>query len=183
MEPLIIIGVVILIIVIIALLINNSFIKANNKVKEAFSTMDIYLKKRWDLIPNIVETVKGYAKHEKDTLTKIVELRNSNYDNLSVEEKLQTNTDISSKLSSVMILSESYPELKASENFKKLSEELSKVEDEIAYSRKYYNATIRDLNNKIEMFPTNLFAKLFGYKQKEMFEATTEERNNVKIGM
>ena len=174
---------IIVLIVIYALALYNSFVKLNNKVKEAFSTMDVYLKKRWDLIPNIVETVKGYAKHEKDTLKEVVELRNSTYDKMSDEEKIKTNEQLSSGINKIMALAEAYPDLKANENFKDLSNQLVKVEDEIANSRKYYNATVRDFNNRVEMFPSNIVAKLLGYKSKSMFEANEEERQNVKVSL
>ena len=172
---------IIVLIVIYALAIYNSFVQLNNKVKEAFSTMDVYLKKRWDLIPNIVETVKGYAKHEKDTLKEVVELRNSTYDKMSDEEKIKTNEQLSSGINKIMALAEAYPDLKANENFKDLSKQLTKVEDDIANSRKYYNGVVRIYNNKVEMFPSNIFAGLFGYKSKAMFEASANERENVKV--
>jgi LemA protein len=143
--------------------------------------MDVYLKKRWDLIPNIVETVKGYAKYEKDTLEKIVELRNSVYDKMSDEEKIKTNEQLSNSINKIMALAEAYPDLKANENFKDLSNQLTKVEDDIANSRKYYNGVVRIYNNKVEMFPNNIFAGLFGYKSKAMFEASIKERENVKV--
>ena len=172
---------IIVLIVIYALALYNSFVKLNNKVKEAFSTMDVYLKKRWDLIPNIVEIVKGYAKHEKDTLKEVVELRNSTYDKMSDEEKIKTNEQLSSGINKIMALAEAYPELKANENFKDLSNQLTKIEDDIANSRKYYNGVVRIYNNKVEMFPSNIFAGLFGYKSKAMFEASANERENVKV--
>ena len=172
---------IIVLIIIYAFALYNSFVKLNNKVKEAFSTMDVYLKKRWDLIHNIVETVKGYAKHEKDTLKEVVELRNSAYDKMSDDEKIKTNEQLSSGISKIMALAEAYPDLKANENFKDLSKELSKVEDDIANSRKYYNGVVRIYNNKVEMFPSNIFAGLFGYKSKAMFEASANEREIVKV--
>ena len=172
---------IIVLIVIYALALYNGFVKLNNKVKEAFSTMDVYLKKRWDLIPNIVETVKGYAKHEKDTLKEVVELRNSTYDKMSDEEKIKTNEQLSSGINKIMALAEAYPDLKANENFKDLSKQLTKVEDDITNSRKYYNGVVRIYNNKVEMFPSNIFAGLFGYKSKAMFEASANERENVKV--
>lgn len=170
-----------ILIIIYVFTLYNSFVKLNNKVKEAFSTMDIYLKKRWDLIPNIVEIVKGYAKHEKDTLKEIVELRNSVYDKMTAEEKIKTNEQLSSSINKVLVLTEAYPNLKANENFKDLSNQLAKVEDEIANSRKYYNAVVMIYNNKVEMFPNNIFATLFGYCPKTMFEASTNEKENVNI--
>ena len=160
----------------------NSFVRGNNKVKEAFSTMDTYMKKRWDLIPNLVESVSEYAKHEKDTLESIIKSR-SNYDEMNQNEKLSSNEDISKQISKIMILSESYPELKANKNFLDLSSNLTKVEDEIMNSRKYYNAVVRLFNNKVEMFPSNIVAKIFSFKQYKMFETTDSERQNVKIDL
>ncbi len=176
----IVIGIIVLI-VIYAFSLYNSFVKLNNKVKEAFSTMDVYLKKRWDLIPNIVEVVKGYVKHEKDTLEKVVELRNSNYDDMSNDEKIDKNEKLTKNITKLMAIAESYPDLKASSSFRDLSNNLTKVEDEIAQSRKYFNAVVRIFNNKVQMFPSNIFAGLFGYRTKKMFEAASNERENVKV--
>lgn len=159
----------------------NGFVKLNNQVKEAFSTMDVYLKKRWDLIPNIVEIVKGYAKYEKDTLKEIVELRNSAYNKMSNSEKVDTNTKLSNGLSKLMAIAESYPELKANENFRDLSNQLSKVEEDIANSRKYYNGAVRVYNNKVQLFPSNIIASMLGYKEQKMFEITDDEKENVKV--
>ena len=159
----------------------NGFIKLRNSVKEAFSTMDVYLKKRWDLIPNLVETVKGYAKHESSVLEKVVELRNLSYDKMSPEDKIETNKKLSNGILNLMAVAESYPELKANQNFTNLSNELSQIEDEIANSRKYYNAVVRNLNNKIEMFPSNIIANIFNFEQEKMFETSSEEKNNVKV--
>ncbi len=168
-------------VVIYILLVFNSFIKLNNKVNEAFATMDVYLKKRWDLIPNLVETVKGYAKHEKETLEEVIKMRSGDYDIMSSEEKIKANTRITGGISRIMALAESYPNLKANENFSNLAKELTKTEDEIAQSRKYYNATVRLFNNKVGMFPSNIIAKIFGYNCKSMFEASDSERDNVKV--
>lgn len=176
-----IIIIVIILIIIYVFALYNSLVKLNNKVNEAFSTMDVYLKKRWDLIPNIVEIVKGYSKHEKDTLKEVIELRNVVYDKMSDDEKIKTNEHLSRGISKIMALTEAYPELKANENFKDLSNQLIKVEDDITNSRKYYNGIVRIYNNKIEMFPSNIFARLFGYKTKAMFAASANERENVKI--
>lgn len=173
--------IVLILIVIYVFALYNSFIKLNNKIKEAFSTMDIYLKKRWDLIPNIVEVVKGYDKYESDTLKFILKLRSSAYDKMSIDEKIKTNEQLSSSISEIMVLVENYPDLKAEENFKNLSNQLAMVEDEIANSRKYYNAIVRIYNNKVEMFPSNIFAMLFGYKSKTMFHAEEKERENIKV--
>ena len=161
----------------------NSLIKYRNLVKEAFSTMDIYLKKRWDLIPNLVETIKGYANHEKETLEKVVALRNSSYENIPENKKININEQLTRGISKIMAIAESYPELKANENFMELSKDLTKIEDEIAHSRRYYNGTVRNLNNKIQMFPSNIVAKIFGFKSANMFEAGDEEKNNVKVNL
>jgi len=176
----IIIGIVVLLIIYIIALY-NSFVQLNNKVDEAFSTMDVYLKKRWDLIPNIVETVKGYAKHEKETLEKVISLRNSAYENMSDEEKIKANEQLTSGINKIMALAETYPDLKANENFKDLSNQLTKVEEDIANSRKYYNGVVRIYNDKVKMFPSNIFAGLFGYKAKKMFETAAAERENIKV--
>ena len=159
----------------------NSFVKLSNTVKEAFSTMDVYLKKRWDLIPNIVETVKGYAKHEKSTLKEIIELRNSTYDNMSANEKVDVNNKLSQGINKLMAIAEAYPDLKANENFKDLSQQLTKVEDDIANSRKYYNGAVRIFNDKVQMFPSNIVAGILGFKEQKMFEANETERENVKV--
>ena len=159
----------------------NKLIRANNKVKEAFATMDVYLKKRWDLIPNLIETVKGYAKHENDTLKEVIELRNINYDDLSSNEKIKTNERVNRDLVKVFALSEDYPKLKANKNFMDLSDNLRIVEDEIAQSRKYFNAVVRDYNNLVEMFPSSIIAKLIGYKTKLMFSINSSERENIKV--
>lgn len=172
---------VIAIIVIYTFTLYNSFVKLNNKVKEAFSTMDVYLKKRWDLIPNIVEIVIGYAKHEKDTLKEVVELRNSAYDNMSNDEKIKTNEELYKGINKILVLVEDYPDLKANEKFIDFSNQLTKVEDDIASSRKYYNGVVRIFNNKVEMFPNNIFACLFGYKSKAMFQVSAAERENVEV--
>jgi len=159
----------------------NSFVKLNNTVKEAFSTMDVYLKKRWDLIPNIVETVKGYAKHEKSTLKEIIELRNSTYDNMSANEKVDVNNKLSQGINKLMAIAEAYPDLKANENFKDLSQQLTKVEDDIANSRKYYNGAVRIFNDKVQMIPSNIVAGMLGFKEQKMFEASESERENVQV--
>lgn len=172
---------ILVIIIIYALVTYNSFIKLKNMVQEAFSTMDVYLKKRWDLIPNLVETVKGYVKHEESTLTEITNLRSGSYDSLSDDEKVKANQELSKDINKLMLVVESYPNLKASSNFQDLSRELSKIEEDIANARKYYNATVEAFNNKVEMFPSNIFAKIFGYKLKAMFETDSAERENVKV--
>ena len=176
----IIVGVIVLLFIYV-LITYNGFVKTNNIVKEAFSTMDVYLKKRWDLIPNLVEVVKGYAKHEKETFNEITTLRTNSYDDMSMSKKIDVNEQLTQSISKIMAISENYPELKASENFLQLSKDLTQIEDEIANSRKYYNGSVRILNTKIQMFPSNIVAGMFGFKQANMFEANAEEKNNVKV--
>lgn len=178
----IIIGLV-LITLIYVLITYNSLVKSNNFVKEAFSTMDVYLKKRWDLIPNLVEIVKGYAKYEKETFEKITSLRTNVYESMSTDKKININEQITQDLIKIMAISENYPDLKASQNFIELSRDLTKIEDEIANSRKYYNGSVRIFNNKIQMFPSNIVANLFGFHSANMFEANIDEKNNVKVDL
>lgn len=173
--------IIIVLVVIYALVLYNSFIKLNNKVLEAFSIMDVYLKKRWDLVPNLVEVVKGYAKHEKNILEEITKLRSSKYDDMSNDEKLKVNLKLAIDISKVRALVEEYPELKAKDNFVDLNTNLVKIEDDIANARKYYNGTVRIFNNKVEMFPNNIFAKVFGFKSKDIFDVENKERENVKV--
>ncbi|MCI9279422.1 MAG: LemA family protein [Bacilli bacterium] len=156
----------------------NFFIKWSNKVKEAFSTMDVYFKKRWDLIPNLVEVVKGYAKHESETLEEVIRLRSQSS---SMDEEIKNSNLLNKKIRQIMILSENYPELKADEQFRNLISNLIKIEDELMNARKYYNAIVRIYNNKIEIFPNCLIAKLFGYSSKMMFEVSENEKELVKI--
>ncbi len=172
---------IIVLIIIYFIVTYNNFVKLNNTFKEAFSTMDVYLKKRWDLIPNIVETVKGYVKHEKDTLKEMVELRNSTYESMSTNEKVEVNNKLSQEINKLMAIAESYPDLKASENFKDLSQQLTKVEEDIANSRKYYNGVVKKFNDKVQMFPSNIIAKILGYKEQKMFEINENERENIKV--
>ena len=173
---------VLIILVIYFICVYNSLVKLNNNVKEAFSTMDVYLKKRWDLIPNLVETVKGYAKHEKGTLEEVVKLRSGAYDKMSIDEKIENNAKLSAGITKIMALAESYPELKANQNFLSLSSDLSNVEEDIANSRKYYNGAVKIFNNKVMMFPSNIVANILGYKEQKMYEVDSdEERKNVKV--
>lgn len=174
---------IIVLLVIYVFITYNGLIKSKNYVKEAFSTMDVYLKKRWDLIPNIVEVVKGYAKYEQETLSKVTELRTNAYDSLAVDKKISINEQITTGISKIIAISENYPELKANESFIQLSNELINVEKDIENSRKYYNGTVRNYNNKIQMFPSNIIASLFGFKEEKMFEANSEEKNNVKVDL
>lgn len=176
----IVLGIVALI-VIYLLATYNSLVRLRNRAEEGFSTMDVYLKKRWDLIPNLVETVKGYAKHESETLEKIIGLRGTSYGDMKTEEKVDVNNQLTAGITKLLAVAENYPDLKANANFQQLTAELSKIEEDIANSRKYYNATVRNLNNKIQMFPSSIVAGMFGFQTKKMFEANEAERENVKV--
>lgn len=181
------IGLIIIIVIIIILFaiiwVNyNSLVDLKNKVEESFSTMDVYLKKRWDLIPNLVETVKGYCKQEQNTLTEVTKLRSKSYGNLSDDEKVDVNAKLTEGIQKLLAVAENYPELKSNENFINLSQNLNKVEDDIANARKYYNGTVRNYNNKVEMFPSNIIASMFHFEKRKMYEITDEkERENVKV--
>lgn len=178
----IVIAVVVVLIVIWAVSGYNGFIKGKNNVEEAFATMDVYLKKRYDLIPNLVETVKGYAKHESETLTKVIEARNMAAGAATVEDKLQGENMLTGSLKSLFAVAESYPDLKANTNFLDLQNQLKSLEEDIANARKYYNAVVKQFNNKCEMFPSNILAGIFHFERKPMFEVDAEEeRKNVKV--
>lgn len=160
----------------------NGFVRLKNSVEEAFSTMDVYLKKRYDLIPNLVETVKGYAAHEAGTLEKVISARNMAQSATTVEDKLANENILSGTLKSLFAIAEAYPDLKANTNFLDLQQQLRKVEEDIANARKYYNAVVRTFNTKCESFPSLIIAKAFGFVRKPMFEVKgEEERDNVKV--
>lgn len=182
---LVVFGVLLLgVIIIISWIISiyNTLIKLRNNAEEAFSTMDVYMKKRYDLIPNLVETVKGFAKHEEKTLEGVMQARYSCMSANSPEEKLQSENMLAGTLKSLFAVTENYPQLQANQNFMDLQNTLKSLEVEIANSRKYYNGSVKILNNKIEMFPSNLIAKWFKFEKKVLFEIEIkEERNAPKV--
>lgn len=159
----------------------NRIITLRNKVDSAFSDVDTQLKRRYDLIPNIMETVKGYVKHEKETLEKVTKLRAQAIDAGNMADQSATENMLSSALKSVFALAENYPELKADTSFLGLQENLSEVEEAINLSRRYYNGTVKDFNTNIEVFPGNIFAKFFNFVKRDFFEAEEGERSNVKV--
>ena len=164
-----------------AIAVYNNLVSLRNKVKEAFSTMDAYLTKRYDLIPNLVETVKGYAAHEKETLENVIKARNRAVDASSMAERNEAENMITGALKNLFALSEAYPDLKANQNFMALQGDLTKVEEDILNSRKYYNAVVRTYNTAIQRFPAVLFASMMGFREEASFEAAREERENVKV--
>ena len=176
-----IIGAIIVIILLFITSTYNGLVRSRNKVKDQFSQIDVQLKKRADLIPNLVETVKGYAKHEEGTLEKIIKARNAYLKADSLEDKVEANNEISGAMSKLFALAESYPDLKANTNFIELQKELKDIEDKISYARQFYNDAVLMYNNKIEVFPNNIVASLFSFKKESFFEIAEEERKNVEV--
>ncbi|MBQ4100387.1 MAG: LemA family protein [Oscillospiraceae bacterium] len=180
----IILGVVILLVVLAAVLFvkcYNKLVKLRNRVQDQWSQVDVQLKKRFDLIPNIVESVKGYAQHEKQTLNEIVELRNSALSAKTSVEEMNADNQLSGALNRLMVVSEAYPELKADANFRNLQDALKDVEDKIAYARQFYNDSVLKYKDALETFPTVTVAKLCGFKPAQFFEATATEKEVVKV--
>lgn len=162
----------------------NLLIARRNEVEESYASMDIYLKKRYDLIPNLVQVVKGYAKHEQETLTKVIEARQKAMDETRAKQAVKEENVLSQSLTKLFALRESYPELKADKQFLSLQQSLLKVEDEIADARKDYNESVRKYNTAIESFPTNIFAKMFHHTKREMYEVEhVTEKENIKIDL
>lgn len=159
----------------------NSIIVAKMRVSEAFSQIDVQLKRRADLIPNLVETVKGYAKHERELFEKVTEARASLVSAKGPEAKAEANNQLSQTLKSIFAVAEAYPDLKASQNFMELQQEVSDTEDKIAYSRQFYNSNVLDYNTKLKVFPNVVFAKILNFKDAEFFGATDEEKKPVKV--
>lgn len=160
----------------------NSLITIRNKVEEAFSTMDVYLVKRYDLIPNLVETVKGYAKHESGTLEAVIAARNAAQSSGSIEDKIANENVLTGTLSKLFALTEAYPDLKANAGFLDLQSQLKSLEEDVANARKYYNGAVRQYNTQIQVFPTNILAGMFKFTKKPLFEVEEEsQRKAVKV--
>lgn len=161
--------------------IYNGLATGKVRIKEAFSGIDVQLKRRVDLVPNLVESVKGYASHEKELLEKVTEARTSLMKATTPAQKAQSDNMLSGALKSIFAVSENYPDLKASQNFLKLQEELSDIEAKIAYSRQFYNSNVRDYNATLANFPSGAIGRTFGFKEEEFFEAEEGERKPVKV--
>ena len=160
----------------------NGLVKLRNMVKDQWSQIDVLLKRRADLIPNLVETVKGYMGHESEVFTKVAELRTAWANTTSVKEKAELDNQLSGTLKTIMAVSENYPELKANQSFSELQEELRNTENKISYSRQFYNDSATIYNTKLEIFPTNIIANMFHFEPVELFKVDTEEaRKNVKV--
>lgn len=180
------IGWIILAIVIVLVLaiigMYNSLVHSKIKVDNAWSQIDVQLQRRFDLIPNFVETVKGYMNHEKETFEKIAALRTSWANAQTVSEKADLDTQLSSSLKTIMAVSENYPELKANKNFSELSEELRNTENKISFSRQFYNDTVTMYNTKLQVFPSNIIAGMFHFTARDLFKTESDEaRKNVKV--
>ena len=181
---LIILIVVIALVVILALYVvatHNKLVELKNRVKDQWAQIDVQLKRRFDLIPNLVETVKGYAKHESETLENVVKARNTYLSATTNEDAIKANNALTGAISKLFALSESYPDLKANTNFVQMQTDLKEVEDKIASARQFYNDTVLQYNNKIQMFPSNIIASMFHYKTETYFEAADTERENVQV--
>ena len=177
--------VIIVLVVIIALYVintRNALVVLRNKVKDQLSQIDVQLKRRFDLIPNLVETVKGYATHESETFEKITKLRTSWASAGTVAEKAELDNQLSGALKTIMAVSENYPDLKANQNFSELSEELRNTENKISFSRQFYNDSVTMYNQKLQLFPSNIIANMFNFQPRELFAAeSAEARKNVKV--
>ena len=180
------IGLWILIIIIVItilwfVLAYNSFIRLRNRIDNAWSQIDIQLKRRFDLIPNLMESVKGYMKHEKGVLKEVTAARTEFLKAKGPKEMAQAEGHLAGALKSIFAVAESYPNLRASENFMQLQEELSGTESKIAYARQHYNDSVLDYNNKVQTFPSKVIAGMFSFKQREFFDVPEAERKNVKV--
>lgn len=175
------IGIIIAIVVVVLIIVYlisayNGLVRLRNMVKDQWAQIDVYIKKRADLIPNLVETVKGYASHEKETLDAVITARNKAVNAGTPEAEMQANNELSQTLGRLFAIAESYPDLKANTNFLDLQNNLNDVEQKIAYARQFYNDAVMKYKNKIEMFPTNIVAGMFGFKPEAFFEASEADK-------
>lgn len=182
MSPLIIVLIVIVVLVLVVIKLYNDLVKLRQKVRNGWSQIDVQLQRRFDLIPNLVDTVKGYMSHESSVLEKVTELRTSWANASSIKEKSNLDNELSGALKTIMAVSENYPDLKANQNFSQLQEELQNTENKIAFSRQFYNDVATKYNTKLEVVPSNIIAGMFGFKPEELFQVeSAEARKNVKV--
>lgn len=183
--PIWLIVVIVIVVLLLLFVISNynTLVKLRNMVRDQWSQIEVQLKKRADLIPNLVETVKGYAKHEKETLDAVISARNKAVSATTPEEEMKANGELSNALGRLLAVSEAYPDLKANTNFIDLQNNLKEVEEKIAYSRQFYNDGAMKYRNKIEMFPSNIVASIFGFKVSDapFFEASEEDKKTPKV--
>jgi LemA protein len=181
MSPTLIIIVVVAVILLFVWYIYNQLVTTRMRIAEALSQIDVQLKRRTDLIPNLVETVKGYAKHEKDVFENVTKARSSLMGAGSTKEKAQANNFLTDSLKSLFAVAENYPQLKANENFLSLQEELSDTENKIAYSRQFYNSNVLDYNTKLQVFPGSVIANTFHFQPADFFKADDQDKEPVKV--
>lgn len=181
MIALIVIGAIILLVLLFLGTTYNSLVSLRNKVKDQWSQIDVLLKRRTDLIPNLVETVKGYAKHESETLENVIAARNKVVEAKTTEEEIKADGELSRALGILMAVAEAYPDLKANTNFLDLQANLKETEDKIQYARQFYNDAVLVYKNKIEMFPSNIVAGIFGFKPEAFFEASEADKEVPKV--
>ena len=173
--------IVLVLIVLWAISVYNSLVALRNRVKDQWAQIDVQLKRRFDLIPNLVETVKGYTKHESETLEAVIKARNTYVSATVPEEQMKADGELTKAISKLFALTESYPDLKANTNFQALQQELTETESKIAAARQFYNDTVMVYNNKVAMVPSNIIASLFKFNKEAFFEANETERQNVQV--
>ena len=177
-----IILIIVAVIVVIFIALYNSLVTMRLRVKNAWSQIDVQLQRRFDLIPNLVETVKGYMEHESEVLTNVTDLRSSWSDAKTVDEKAKLDNALSESLKTIMAVAENYPDLKANQNFSELQTELTNTENKISYSRQFYNDTVTRYNTKLEVFPSNIIASMFHFTAESLFEVdNADAKKNVKV--
>ncbi|MFP4189624.1 MAG: LemA family protein [Candidatus Woesearchaeota archaeon] len=181
MDPIYIILIIIGVLALFVIILYNGLIRLRNQVRNSWSQIDVQLKRRNDMIPNLIKTVKGYAKHEKELLTTLTKERTAMMKTSDMKKKAQHSDKLSDALKSVFAVSESYPDLKANQNFLQLQEEISGTENKIAYARQHYNDMVLRFNTKIEQFPANMIANSLGFSKREYFKTPEEQRKNVEV--
>ena len=181
MYILIILGALVLLLLLFVMGAYNTLVQLRNRVSDQWSQIDVQLKRRADLVPNLVETVKGYASHEKETLDAVISARNKFKSANTPEAEMEASGELTKALGRLMMLSEAYPDLKANQNFLKLQEDLGGIEEKIAYARQFYNDSVLTYKNKLEMFPSNIVAGMFNFEPRKFFEVEEESRENPKV--
>ncbi len=178
-----IIGIIVVVVLIIMWVVSqyNNLVRLRNRVKDQWAQIDVQLKRRFDLIPNLVETVKGYAKHETETLEGVVKARNTYLAASTPEGQMEADSELSKAISKLFALSEAYPDLKANENFISLQNDLKDTEDKIAIARQFYNDVVLKYNDQVQLFPGSIIANIFNFKEEAYFKANDAERENVQV--
>jgi len=177
----IVVGVLVLLLIVVAIVMYNGLVRSRNRIDNAWSQIDVQLKRRYDLIPNLVETVKGYAEHEKSTFEMVTQARANAINAQGPEQQAQAENVLSGALKSLFAVAEAYPDLKANQNFLNLQEELTSTEDRIAYARQFYNDSVLSFNNRIQTFPRSIIAGTFNFEKREYFEGDPEATGPVKV--